>query len=175
MKAMRNLYLILALCMGSFCALSQEKAAAIAPEFASPEGLVEAMYKVISGPAGERNWEKVRNYCKPGVQFNVLSYRKDGSSIYRSLRLEDYIATAGKHFLTNDFYETPLGQSVQQFGPVAQVFSAYSSRNSPDGDPFDRGVNSFQLVKDEGRWWIVNVLWTSETPKNPIPATLIQN
>ncbi len=171
---MRNIYLLAGFFLLSFGVYGQGTAPAAA-ELASPEELVAAMYKVISGPAGERDWEKLRAYCKPGVQFNVLSYRKDGTSVYRSLSLDDYIATAGKHFETSPFYETPLGHSVEQFGPVAQVFSAYSSKESPEGEPFDRGVNSFQLVKDGGRWWIVNILWTSETPENPIPASLIQN
>ena len=172
---MRKICLILSLLLVFLAGQAQEKGGAAVPDWVSPEKLVASMYKVISGPAGERDWQRLRAYCKPEVQFNVLSYGKDGSTVYRSLSLEEYIATAGKHFLENPFYEAQLGQSVQQFGPIAQVFSAYSSSESPGGTPFDRGVNSFQLVQDEGRWWIVNILWTSETEEHPIPAELIQN
>ena len=169
---MKKSCLLLPLLLISFFLQAQEKAAVL-PEQDSPEALITAMYKLISGPAGERNWDKLRAYCKPEVQFNVLS-QKDGSSVYRSLSLDEYIATAGKHFLANDFYEEPLGYTIQRFGPIAQVFSAYSSSKSPGGEAFDRGVNSYQLVKEGGRWWIVNILWTSETEENPLPAELIQ-
>ena len=42
-----------------------------------------------------------------------------------------------------------------------------------NGDkPFDRGVNSFQLLNDGKRWWIVSIFWDSERPDNPLPAKL---
>lgn len=172
---MQKFCLIVILVLGGFSVQAQENNPAALPDWESPESLVEAMYKVISGPAGERPWQRLRSYCKPEVQFNVLRKTKDGSSEYHSLSLDEYIAMVGEHFKANPFYETQLGQTVQRFGPIAHVFSAYQSAESPDGTPFDRGVNSIQLVEDEGRWWIVNILWTSETDEHPIPAELIQN
>ncbi len=32
----------------------------------------------------------------------------------------------------------------------------------PENEPIDRGINSFQLVHHEGRWWVWNILWHSE-------------
>lgn len=172
---MQKICLIIMLVLAGFSGRAQEKGGATAPDWESPEKLVASLYDVISGPAGERHWQRLRSYCKPEVQFNVLSRTKDGSSVYRSLSLDEYIAMAGEHFKANPFYETQLGQTVQRFGPITHVFSAYQSAESPEGTSFDRGVNSIQLVKDEGRWWIVNILWTSETDEHPIPAELIQN
>lgn len=172
---MQKIIFIILLVLAGFNGLAQEKVGAAVPDWESPEKLVASVYEIISGPAGERHWERLRSYCKPEVQFNVLSKGKDGGSVYRSLSLDEYIAMAGRHFRENPFYETELGHTVQQFGPIAQVFSAYQSTESPEGAPFDRGVNSIQLVKDQGRWWIVNILWTSETDEHSIPAELIQN
>jgi hypothetical protein len=62
------------------------------------------------------------------------------------------------------------------FRDIAHVFSAYESRRSKeDPEPLARGLNSFQLVKSNGRWWIVNVLWDLETtgvylPEGFLPA-----
>ena len=38
-----------------------------------------------------------------------------------------------------------------------------------DATPFSRGINSFQLLKDGDRYWVVNIFWDSERPGNPIP------
>jgi hypothetical protein len=39
------------------------------------------------------------------------------------------------------------------------VHSPYVSRRSADGEPFESGSNSVQLLYDETRWWIVSVMW----------------
>ena len=42
-----------------------------------------------------------------------------------------------------------------------------------DAQPFQRGVNSFQLWFDGTRWYVVSIFWEPETPSNPIPAELL--
>jgi hypothetical protein len=37
------------------------------------------------------------------------------------------------------------------------------------GDHFMRGINSFQLLFDGERWWVVQIYWQAETPDQPIP------
>jgi hypothetical protein len=54
---------------------------------------------------------------------------------------------------------------------MAQVFSTYESRHAlADAKPFARGINSIQLLKDGGRYWIVDVYWDAERPGFPLPA-----
>ena len=68
-----------------------------------------------------------------------------------------------------------MSNKVEQFGNIAQVFSTYESRhNSGDAQPFQRGINSFQLVNDGKRWWIITILWQAETPDAPIPAEFLK-
>ena len=33
-----------------------------------------------------------------------------------------------------------------------------------------RGINSFQLMKDGSRWWVVSIYWQGEGAANPIPT-----
>ena len=64
-----------------------------------------------------------------------------------------------------------LGLTPEQFGDIVQVWSTYESRHNPsDPTPFARGINSFQLLKDGDRYWVVNIFWDVESPTNPIPA-----
>jgi hypothetical protein len=69
------------------------------------------------------------------------------------------------------FFEREIARRTDCFGNVCHVFSTYESRRSPsDATPFERGINSIQLVSDGKRWWIVSVVWDAERPSNPIPA-----
>ena len=65
--------------------------------------------------------------------------------------------------------EQEVHRVVDQFGPVAQVFSTYESRRGIEDKPFARGINSFQLFHDGERWWILSIFWSSERPDLPIP------
>ncbi len=69
------------------------------------------------------------------------------------------------------FFEHSIHNEVEQFGNIVQIWSTYESRhNADDPKPFARGINSFQLLKDGDRYWVVNIFWDAESPTNPIPA-----
>ena len=68
------------------------------------------------------------------------------------------------------FYERETHRSVERYGAVVQVFSTYASRHAgSDAKPFQRGINSFQLMYDGQRWWVVTIYWQPERPGLPIP------
>jgi hypothetical protein len=50
------------------------------------------------------------------------------------------------------------------------VFSSYESRHSPADKPFERGINSIQLLNDGTRWWVISILWDTERAGNRLPA-----
>ena len=69
------------------------------------------------------------------------------------------------------FVERELWRRTDCFGNVCQIFSTYESKNAAsDEKPFQRGINSIQLLKDGKRWWIASVIWDVERTDNPIPA-----
>jgi hypothetical protein len=71
------------------------------------------------------------------------------------------------------FQEAETARAVQQFGHVAQVFSAYETRwSASDPAPLARGINSIQLVRESGRWWVLGLAWDDERPDNPLPPRL---
>jgi hypothetical protein len=88
---------------------------------------------------------------------------------------EDYVQGAGPGLERSGFFETEIGRTQEEFGPVVHLFSAYQSkRNADDPEPFARGINSFQVMHDGQRWWVVTILFTSERPDLPIPARYIK-
>lgn len=140
-----------------------------AEEVGSIKGITAALYEVISGPAGQRNWNRLKALCKPNAQFNALVPSAEGEKIYQTLSLDEYIGKADPFFLESGFYEVETGQVVEEFNGIAQVFSSYETRTEVDGEPFTKGINSIQLVYDQDRWWVVNILWGTATEDHKIP------
>jgi hypothetical protein len=63
------------------------------------------------------------------------------------------------------FYEREVGRRVDRYGDVIHVASAYETRISPSAlDYIERGVNSLQLVREDGRWRIISLCWDNAAP-----------
>jgi hypothetical protein len=56
------------------------------------------------------------------------------------------------------------------------LFSTYESRHAiGDAQPFQRGINSIQLVNDGKRWWIVNLVWRGEDERLTLPERYLRS
>jgi hypothetical protein len=139
------------------------------PELSSMDGIVAALYDSISGPAGDRDWERFRALFIPEAQLIATFKKKDGPLTYKAMSVQGYVDGAGQYFKEHGFFEREISRKVETFGSITHVFSTYESRATADGKPFERGINSIQLFNDGTRWWVVDVYWTGETPENPIP------
>ena len=139
-------------------------------DVSSPEAIVKAMYETISGPAGQRNWQRERSLFLPGARLIPIGKRIHGNDGLQVLTVDEWIDDVSEFFAGNDFWESEITSHVDRFGNMAQVFSTYEARDREDGAPIGRGINSIQLLFDEGRWWIVSVMWDNETRENPIPG-----
>jgi hypothetical protein len=134
----------------------------------SIESLTKALYEVISGPAGPRDWARFRSLFADGARLIVMRVTA-GRSAPSVMTVDDYARNAGASFEKNAFYESEADRRVETFGNIAHVFSTYESRRAPGEKPFARGINSFQLVKDGGAWKVMTILWDSEREGSPIP------
>jgi len=142
----------------------------------SMEGIIAAVYDVISGPAGQaRNWDRMRTLFVPDARMMATGKRQDGTVGRRVMSVEDYISLSGPNLEKNGFFETEVSRKVDQFGSVVHVFSTYAAkRATADEKPFMRGINSFQLWNDGKRWWVVTIFWQAESPDNPIPEKYLK-
>lgn len=148
-----------------------ETPAARPADVASMSAIIEAVYDVISGPQGqERDWDRMRSLFAPGARLISAHTGKDGLTTARVMSLEDYIRVAGPLLKKNGFFEREAHRTEDLYGNIAQVFSTYESRHATaEAKPFQRGINSFQLLNDGHRWWVVTIYWQGETPELPIP------
>jgi len=135
-------------------------------DVASLDAIMRAVYDVISGPAGQkRDWNRMRSLFTSNARL-----MPKGAAGLRSGSVEDYITASGPQLEESGFIEREIARKVEQFGDIAHVFSTYEARRSEGGPVFLRGINSFQLVRHAGRWWVVSIMWQAETPQLPIPA-----
>jgi hypothetical protein len=141
----------------------------------SVDALVAAVYDVISGPAGqERDWDRWRSLFIPEARLIALQHQGDGMVRYRAMTPEDYANDSGPYLEENGFFEEEIGRTQEEFGPLVHLFSSYQSKRTQDySEPFARGINSFQLMHDGSRWWVVTILWASERPDMPIPPRYV--
>lgn len=172
---MKKIFLLLALSLSAAGVFAHSTNADSIPadskDVSSIEGIIAALYDVISGPAGQaRNWDRMRTLFIPEARLIPTGKRSDGSFGKRVLSVEDYITSSGPLLEKNGFFEREIGRKIEQFGGVVHVFSTYDSKRTlADEKPFMRGINSIQLWNDGKRWWIITILWQSESPEVPIP------
>lgn len=141
----------------------------------SVDAIIAAIYNVISGPAGERDWNRFRSLFIPEGRLTAVRVGKDGKISYVMMSVEDYINRAGAHFKEQGFFESEASRKTESFGQMAHVYTTYESRNAKDAAPFARGINSIELFNDGKRWWCVSIYWDSERPGNPIPEKYLSH
>lgn len=146
------------------------RAEAAPADVESIDAIILAVYDVISGPAGEkRDWDRMHSLFVDGARLISTGRGQSGRYGHRVMSVEDYITRSGSWLEQNGFFETEVSRKTDRFGNIAQVFTTYESRRTPEAEPFMRGINSFQLWHDGSRWWVMSILWENESAENPIP------
>jgi hypothetical protein len=140
-------------------------------DVSSVDAILGALYDVISGPAGQpRDWNRFRSLFVPDARLIPVRRATTGDgadiAVYSPEQYQERAAAA----LAKGFFERGIHNTTESFGDIVQVFSTYESRRTKDGQPFQRGINSIQLLKDGNRYWVVTIFWDGESPANPIPA-----
>jgi hypothetical protein len=143
-----------------------------AEDVKSPEAILNAVYGVISGGKNQpRDWDRMRSLFIPDARLIPSTTGADGHVDAVILTVDGYIERSNGRMTSAGFFERSIHNETEQFGNIVQVWSTYESRHTLDDEkPFARGINSFQLLKDGDRYWVVNIFWDAESPTKPIPA-----
>ncbi len=149
----------------------------------SVSGLMAALYDVISGPAGKpRDWDRFRSLFLPEGRMGVIRHASpaaDGKQARPDdvvfLTPQDYIDRDAPFFKANGFFERGIANRVEEFGNLVSVWSTYESRHTADdAQPFVRGINSLQIVKAQGRYWIASIVWDDERSGVTLPEKYLK-
>ena len=144
-------------------------------DVATMDAIVAALYDVISGPPGKRDWDRFRSLFYPGARLIPTGIRQTGEAGSRVLSADDYVQRSSPLMEKNGFFEREVSRRTEKFANIAPLFSTYESRRAKDEEkPFVRGINSIQMMNDGKRWWILSIFWQAEDPKNPLPAEYLK-
>lgn len=140
----------------------------------SPESIVLAAYaSIMREPGAAYDWDRFRSLFVPGALLIPNTEQRGGAFDVLSpegfIEWIESVTTIGG---PNDqgFTEEEVYHIVERYGDIAHVFSTYRKHFWGEDEILGRGINSFQLVHNGGRWWITAIAWDEETGAGPIPA-----
>jgi hypothetical protein len=139
-------------------------------DVASPETIVAAFFASGSGPAGPRDFTRMRSLFAPDARVITIRRPQTGPAAPRSRSLDEYIEESKQYLAANANFESIKKVWLEQYANLAHVFCSFEARKSPNEDVFYRGVGSFQLMWDGSRWWILTAYWQGERPGEPLPS-----
>lgn len=159
-------------------ATAQTEKEANPADVSSLDAVMKSVYDVISGEAGKaRDWDRFRSlFYKDARLIPTGKNAQTGVIGARVLSPDDYIKRSEPILLKGGFFEREIARRVETYGNITHVFSTYESRHAlADKEPFARGINSFQLLNDGKRWWVLTIYWQAETPDNPLPKKYLKS
>lgn len=154
--------------------IAAQEAAARTP--AGIDETIDALYDVISGPAGEkRDWDRFRGLFTESAMMALTAPGPEGRRLM-TITPDEYAERFGPQLEQGGFTERETHRVLEVFGTVAHAFSTYDGRLEANADFRVQGINSIQLVRvgadgDEGGPWKVHsILWHQKAPDEEIPA-----
>lgn len=151
--------------------------AVAAPQAREPsaENLVRHLYDLVTFAAGETpDLDAVRATFIPEAVI-VLRTSRDASTV---MSVDDFVADWERFLEEANVKETGFKEEITAlvpnvFGDIAHVLVLYESSIPGRMEPRE-GVDSFHLIRKDGRWWIAGVLNEIPTPERPVPAVLTE-
>jgi hypothetical protein len=139
----------------------------------SIDGIIKALYEVISGEGNEpRDWDRFRYLFAKDARLIPTTKTPDSNFTYRIITPEEYITRFSAR--TMGFYEWELSRKTEEYGTIAHVFTTYATKYTKDGHITNRGINSIQLLKDKNRYFILNVYWCAEDLGFKLPEKYLE-
>ncbi len=90
-----------------------------------------------------------------------------------SYSIDEYLSNMKTGFTKNKISllkEWEIKGETEYFGNIAHRISTYGVYVNTTDKIAERGIISFQLVKTNGKWLVLSMIWNAENPKLKIPA-----
>jgi Domain of unknown function (DUF4440) len=136
--------------------------------------MTAALYRVVSVPPAQRNWEALRPLYHPQARLVRTGVNPDGTPFVHVFTLDQYIENI-RQLLDDEtqFSEVEVAQESVVFGNVARLTSVYEFNwQSPQEQRRGRGVNFFTLVREAGQWRVMSIVWDNERPGLSLPPEI---
>jgi hypothetical protein len=165
--------IVTASCLAFATPLAAQAPAADPADVASPQALVDAAYAAIARAPGQKyDWTRFRTLFLEEARLIPNLEQSDGT--FTVLSPQDFIdwidgVTVVGGESDRGFREVGVHNVVEEYGDIAHVFSTYQKHYWNDEQVLGGGINSFQMVRKDGRWWITGIIWDEPSGAGPIP------
>lgn len=125
------------------------------------DALMRTFYEVISfEDGGAPDWTSMASlFSKHARITRITPEAVDYMDLLSFRDMAEELIEVGAF---TSFFERELARRTDRFGEVVHVASAYETRISPSAvDYIERGINSLQLIREDGGWKIVSLCWDS--------------
>ncbi len=122
----------------------------------TPAAVVEEAYRLIGfDPGGEPQWDRFRALFDPRAVLALRGF--PGDEAVSVMDLDEYVVVQMRGGMREAGYEEIPGETEwYEFGDIAEARVVFQIRYG-DADPV-AALDLFQLVRREGRWWIVSII-----------------
>ena len=144
--------------------------------FMDPESLVRGLYAAVTfDPNTMADWDYVKKFFLPEAVFAMRKTTTSMVVIDVAAFVEWFVSDVEKYKMKDrGFEETVENLKLTVFGDMAHCFVVYKARfMTPADTPGQIGLDSFGLMKKDGRWWIVSVTNDVVTSERPLPKELL--
>ena len=173
----RSILTALLLLLAAISAVAQTSPAsppAPEPQLQTADGVVRELYRLVTIAVGDStDWEQVRNLFIPEAVI-VLRVSKDASSTF-SLQgwIDDFVAWDAKARVSERGFEERITRlEPMVFRDIAHVLVCYEARVLDSPKPPTVGVDSIELIRKDGRWWIAAITNDLPNAEHPLPPQL---
>ena len=127
--------------------------------FQNIEKLASETQRLVSVKKGEQiDTAAFRKLFLPTAHFTVVGV-EEGKRIHETMSLNEFIKTLTDEYYSNGYFETSKGQVIEEYNGIAHVIASFYGEDSEGIKGY--GINSYQLIYSDNRWWIANMVWTS--------------
>jgi hypothetical protein len=141
---------------------------------ATAEGVVSELYELVTFDAGTTpDWDIVRSLFIEEAVI-VLRTTREASTVF-SLDgfVNDFVTFIERAKVEETgFVEEIISMESMVFRDIAHVLVLYEASIPGWGRPPQQGIDSFQLIKKDGRWWIASITNDVPNPDHPVPEAL---
>ncbi len=168
---MKRIAVVLVMAAAALVSARAQESGPAAPAACPPtttlDELIKAVDNAVSGPANQDR-ACFRALFTADARLIPIRVAADGTATPRILTVQDWIDAVAKRG-SGVFYEHQVKVRTESWAHLAHLWSTYTTSETPNGKPIDRGINSIQAIYDGKQWHVAEIVWQAETPAEPVP------
>lgn len=140
------------------------------------EGVVDEFYRLVTfGPGTTPDWDQVRALFLPEAVVVVRTSRTE-TGVFS---VDGFVQDFGNFIERANVGETGFAETIVRkkplvFGDIGHFLVLYEAQIPGSGRGPQQGVDSFQVIRKNGRWWIASIVNEIPMADRPLPSELTE-